>query len=197
MCTDLFGFPTERSAEAIVNAVFNWCHFRSFSYCNTIKIFIHEAEKMKVFAQCLDLAYQAYSNVGKSAPPETTSDDSSIKKRKNEDEAVTLPNQIETNENSGDEDDSDEDANDSFSRDSKRVKGVKKFSRNAAWKRGRHENTILAKSQKSHIHDKSTNMSLVGDTMSISTSIAMDDFTNMNDDANAEDDATNFDMTFL
>jgi len=193
MCTDLFGFPTERSAEAIINAIGNWCHYRTFPYLNIIKIYVPEEEKLKVFAQGLFIAFkQAQQAQAKQKPHltvQTGAEEEQTNKRKEHTEQVNQ-----------EEEESDEEEDDSFGQQAKKVKGVSKFSgsKNPSWKRNRQEHSLMSKAKKNHMNDKSTNMmSLVGDSMSISTSIAFEE-TNMNDEeGNDEEAGGNFDMTFL
>ncbi|KAG2385890.1 hypothetical protein C9374_003039 [Naegleria lovaniensis] len=190
MCTDLFGFPIERSAEALINAIGSYCHFKPFPYLNLIKIYVKEEEKLRIFKLALNEAFRTYLN---------SQNQDESKKRKNETEESTHTEIIHEQPSNQQEDVASSDDDEASTHDSKRVKGLKKANnfRNPSWKRNRHENSLLAKSKKTNIHDKTTNMSLVGDTMSISTSIAMEDFSGMNDEDqnNAEDAA--FDMTFL
>ena len=192
MCTDLFGFPTERSAEALINAIGSYCHFKHFPYLNLIKIYVNEEDKLRIFKLALNEAFRTYLN---------SQNQDESKKRKNETAETNHTEIIHEQPSHQQEDDvaSSDDDDESSTHDSKRVKGLKKANnfRNPSWKRNRHENSLLSKSKKTNIHDKTTNMSIVGDTMSISTSIAMDDFSGMNDEEQNNGEDAAFDMTFL
>ncbi|KAL9656198.1 hypothetical protein ABK040_007815 [Willaertia magna] len=219
LCTDLFGFPNDVCAEAVYQAIGSWCLYRQFAYLNVIKVIIQN-NKLDKFKEYFPLAFKdnpSFKTETSSGKPKNlhiktgsnsdlTDLDEEQKKRKVDDEEETTHKRkgrneettIETLLEENDDDEEDE----ALTSDplNKKLKGIKKASqsaKNSAWKRNRNEHKFLNKAKKKNIDDISTNITnapvnIQAEDMSISTSLAMEDYSNMKDE-----DENNFDMTFL